>query len=72
MAVNAWRLRWETANGYDEMTEWSDHYDIIREMYDEKRKERPGANVTMEHLRIDMSTPEPSYEVREMSFGGGA
>lgn len=46
-------------------TEWMNHYDLVRELYDEKRTAMPGANV-----RLQMADVETVTNIRDMDFYG--
>lgn len=56
------RVVWEDG-AYIFKTEWMSHFEIVRELYEEKRKAMPGANVRMKIANVKTVT-----DIRDMDF----
>lgn len=46
-----WRLRWEM-NGLEHKTQWTIHYDLVRNLRDDYRENWPGTGVEMESGKV--------------------
>lgn len=60
-----WRIVWTNAH-LRHKTDWTIHYDKVRELYDDYREMWPGAEVEMQSANIDSVSG-----VRTMDFGEG-
>jgi hypothetical protein len=51
--INAtvWRIVWEHS-GQKYSSGWSIHYDVVRELYENKRTNMPAANVKMQRAEV--------------------
>lgn len=58
-----WRLRWEM-NGLEHTTQWTIHYDLVRNLRDDYRESWPGTGVEMER-----ATVQEVGGVEELVFG---
>lgn len=56
------RVVWEDGP-YICKTEWMSHFDIVRDLYEEKRTAMPGANVRMQQADVETVT-----NIFEMEF----
>lgn len=59
-AITVYRLVWERA-GLTMRSDWSIHYNVVREFFEEKRRDMPGTEA-----RIERATVE-SVEIQEYS-----
>jgi len=53
--ASVWRVVWETSVG-KQSTAWSIHYNVVRELYDEKKDDMPAANVKMQSAEVESIT----------------
>lgn len=62
---HVWRVVWTNAH-LQHKTDWTIHFDKVRELYEEYRRDWPGAEVEMQRARIsDVAEP------KAMKFGEG-
>ena len=57
-----WRVVWKRA-GLTMRSDWSIHYDVVREFLDEKREQMPGTDA-----RMEAATVQSVEDVRIMDF----
>lgn len=58
-----WRVVWERA-GLTMRSDWTIHYDVVREFLDEKKRNMPGTEARMERATVNAVE-----DVRVMDFG---
>lgn len=51
-AITLYRLVWERA-GLTMRSDWSIHYNVVREFFEEKRRNMPGTEARIERAKVD-------------------